>query len=228
MIIQDENLVTIAIRTTNGLFINYCYIVFDTVSREGLLIDPSWEPEKINPFIYKHNIIVRHILLTHHHFDHINLSDYYSYTTSSTVWISAKEFHDYQPKLNNLSIFNHGQKIPIGKHDCSTILTPGHTSGSSCFKINNHLFCGDTLFPEGVGICTSPGGNPSEMFQTIQLLKKQLNKSTKIFPGHSYGSPPGLTMESVYKTNIYMQIDQEDIFVKFRMRKNQKGFMEFQ
>lgn len=65
------------------------------------------------------------------------------------------------------------------------------------------------------------------MFQSIQLLKKDLNKSVKIFPGHSYGSASGIELESVLKTNIYMQIDDEETFVKFRMRTNQKDFIEF-
>jgi hydroxyacylglutathione hydrolase len=227
MIYQDENIITLGIRTTNGSFINFCYIIYDKYSKEGILVDPSWEPDKINNLLYEHEIIIKHILLTHHHFDHINLSDYYTYTTSAPVWISLKEYEFYKPNLNNILLFNNHKEIQFGSCSCVTIVTPGHTAGSSCFKINNHLFCGDTLFPEGCGICTSLGGNPNEMFKSIQLLKKNLNKSVKIFPGHSYGSAPGIEFESVLKTNIYMQIDDEETFVKFRMRTNQKDFMEF-
>lgn len=157
MIYQDKNIITLVIRTTNESFINFCYIIYDKYSKEGILVDPSWEPDKINQLLYKHEIIIKHILLTHHHFDHINLSDYYSYTTNAPAWISLKEHEYYKPKLNNVELFKNNEEIHFENYSCVTIVTPGHTAGSSSFKINNHLFCGDTLFPEGCGICTNLG-----------------------------------------------------------------------
>lgn len=227
VIFEDEHVRVVVIRTTNGEFRNYCYIVYDKQTRDGVLIDPSWEADKVNAQIYEHNIVLRHVLLTHHHYDHINLSDQLTYVNGSIAWISQEEATYYAISLKNFRTFDKGEIIRFGNQECHSLSTPGHTVGSTCYQINNFLFTGDTLFPEGCGVCTTRGGNPYKMFSSLQLIKSSMDKKMLIFQGHSYGADPGIALEEVFKINIYLQIEDEETFVKFRMRKNQKSFMEF-
>lgn len=227
MIFEDNTLRAIVIRTSGNGFQNYCYLLYEKQSKEGVLIDPSWEADIINSILYDHKVALRHVLLTHSHFDHINLSDYYTRINGVPAWLSDKEISHYSPSLKNLEPFESGHRIALGDHCITAITTPGHTKGSACFLANHFLFTGDTLFPEGCGICTCEGGNPNDMFSSIQLLKSCLSDSVKIFQGHNYGIAPGMSFQLIKKQNIYMQIEHEDTFVKFRMRSNQKDYMEF-
>ncbi|WP_347836740.1 hypothetical protein [Gracilibacillus sp. JCM 18860] len=58
-------------------------------------------------------------------------------------------------------------------------------------------------------------------------MKREIKNDVCIFPGHSFGMPPGQTMEHLRKNNIYLQLNREH-FIKFRMRKNQLGLFDFQ
>ena len=88
------------------------------------------------------------------------------------------------------------------------------------------LFTGDTIFTEGCGSCSSQG-SASSMFKTIQNIKNTVDPSVRIYPGHSYGKSPGSTLDYLLKENIYFQIDKENTFINFRMRKNQKNILCF-
>ncbi|WP_268964163.1 MBL fold metallo-hydrolase, partial [Paenibacillus sinensis] len=79
----------------------------------------------------------------------------------------------------------------LGDTQITCILTPGHTYGSACYLTSDHLFTGDTVFIEGCGLCDTVGGDPEQMFHSIQRIKSAINPMVQIFPGHSYGKNPG-------------------------------------
>lgn len=63
------------------------------------------------------------------------------------------------------------------------ILTPGHTQGSVCLKINDYLFTGDTLMQGGVGRTDLPGGDKKQIYKSVETLRS-LPRGTVVFPGH--------------------------------------------
>ena len=56
-----------------------------------------------------------------------------------------------------MNIVDSGDHLKIGDNDIEFIHTPGHTPGSQCFKVNNSLISGDTLFVQGCGRVDLPG-----------------------------------------------------------------------
>ena len=76
-----------------------------------------------------------------------------------------------------------GDEIKAGTLTLKAIATPGHTAGSTCFSIGNHLFSGDTLFPNGPGKTGSPE-KLAEIINSITSSLFTLNEDTNIFPGH--------------------------------------------
>ena len=60
----------------------------------------------------------------------------------------------------------------IGDNEIEFIHTPGHTPGSQCFKVNNSLISGDTLFVQGCGRVDLPGANSEDMFHSLRKLSK--------------------------------------------------------
>ena len=107
----------------------------------------------------------------------------------------------------------------IGQMIIEPIFTPGHTPGSMCYLIGENLFTGDVLFAEGCGMCPDLEAAHA-MYDSLEQLKR-LGPQTRVFPGHSYGQPPGRTMAQLRRENLYLQFSDKDSFTAFRLRSGQ-------
>lgn len=206
---------------------NYSYLIVDKVSKQAAVIDPAWQFESFNRIMTENKYILSLVLLTHSHYDHTNLVDDLVNRYSIKVFMSLKEIEYYSYKCENLYELYDGDIISIGSTSISCMSTPGHTAGGMCYILNDLMFTGDTIFIEGCGICNEKGGCPSLMFDSIQRVKREVHGHTKIYSGHSYGKEPGNQLNYLLKMNVYMQLDNIDVFIKFRMRNNQKRLFDF-
>lgn len=209
----------------NSYIINQCYLIYN--NEEGILIDPAWDFSLIDDFLIDNKITLSGILLTHSHIDHTNLCQKFSQKYNVPVCMSMVEILDYGFKCVNLKAINHLETIYLASFRVISILTPGHTSGSMCYIVDNHLFSGDTVFIEGVGICVDKKSSASELFDSVQFIKETLRSDTIFWPGHSFGQSPGKNLSYLLKNNIYFQLDNRDHFVKFRMRNNNVNRFKF-
>ncbi|MCS1407953.1 MAG: putative polyketide biosynthesis zinc-dependent hydrolase PksB [Verrucomicrobia subdivision 3 bacterium] len=215
------------IKVARGPFKNYCYLLTAPPAKESVLIDPAWEPHRIETALAKTQTQPTAILLTHAHQDHANLAALFSSNFSAPVYMSRQEIETSPFRCPNLAPLADATPIHAGPILLTPILTPGHTAGSMCFKTANSLFTGDTLFAEGCGMCLGNGANPKDMYRSLQKLKHTIPPHTKIFPGHSYGQSPGQPFSRLLKNNVYLLLDNPAVFVKYRMRKGQKGWLDF-
>ncbi len=214
------------LRVTNGTIINHCHIIWDEFSRDAIFIDPAWELQKFTGLITSYHLKPKAVLLTHHHFDHTNLADVISNHYRIPVYISRTESLLYGYETANLTWIPQGE-MKLGTIEVKPISTPGHTAGGVCYRISDLLLTGDTLFIEGCGVCWGGGADPIDMFHSLQRLKGMLHAETRIYPGHRYVSELGQTFDYVKKNNVYLNIDDVNTFVRFRMRKNQKKLFQF-
>jgi glyoxylase-like metal-dependent hydrolase (beta-lactamase superfamily II) len=208
-------------------FKNYIYFIVDNASKQAAIIDPAWELNSILNVLKELDVKLTTILLTHSHFDHTNMAESLSDRFNAQIYISKLESTYYNFQCKNQNYIKHLDKINLGQTLIHCLLTPGHTAGSTCFLLTNSLLAGDTIFIEGCGICDTPGGNPEEMFESIQLIKRIVNPEVKVYPGHSFGKKPGYSLDSLMRENIYFQIEKKEQFVSFRMRNNQKNLFKF-
>ena len=79
------------------------------------------------------------------------------------------------------------------------INTPGHSEGSTCYIIDNFLFCGDTLFAGSIGRTDFYSGDYKQIEKSLKKLSKFEN-NVKIHPGHGPSSTLGIEKMS----NPYM------------------------
>ncbi len=215
------SLVVAPIRVTNGAFINYTYLLAGQGGGTALLIDPAWERLRIEAELGRRGVRLGAILLTHAHEDHTDLAEGLALDYGAGVWISRLEADFYGFKAPNLRLLDGRDEVEIAGFKITVIETPGHTAGGVCYLVDGNLFTGDTLFLEGCGICTCEGADPGAMFRSLQILKQRVPSSCRIFPGHSYGAEPGLTFGELTRRNIYLAFENEESFVRFRMRPNQ-------
>jgi hydroxyacylglutathione hydrolase len=216
------------IRTSFAFFKNYTYLIQNNKTNTCIIVDPAWNAHLIEKRIDDLRTTVSAVLLTHSHFDHTNLAEYFAKKYDCGVFMNEDEVNFYDYKCKNLRPLSFGEKdVIIGGTSVFICHTPGHTKGSSCYLIGDNLFTGDTLFIEGCGICNGKGADPSSMYYSFLSLKSNISDNVLIFPGHSFGEKVGQPFEHVKKNNIYLNIIKKEHFIDFRMRKNPKAQFSF-
>ena len=160
---------------------NYSFVVHDTETGTGAVIDPS-EFKPIDNFIEKKFQKIDYIFNTHHHFDHTggNLDLKKKYKTKI---IGSKKDEKRIPGIDTMISDN--ESFKLGNIEIKIFLIPGHTSGHICFYSKNEkvIFTGDTLFSLGCGRVFE--GTHIEMLESLNFIKK-LPTDTKIYCGHEY------------------------------------------
>lgn len=178
-----------------GGMLNFAYIIGDPESGEGLVIDPSWEAERIYGLTKEAGLTVKYIVNTHCHEDHVNGNRKMKELTGAAIAIHEAEHkylrHFFPPEAD--ITLNDGDKLTLGNLAVRIIHTPGHSPGSICLMAENNLFTGDTLFVSSCGRTDLPGGDDGLFRETMQILKK-MDDSITVYPGHNYGDAPVSTM----------------------------------
>jgi len=216
-----------SLRVQNGAFINYTYVVVNKGAGEALIVDPGFEYTGIANYIVKTGYTLKAVLLTHHHTDHVQMANDFAQSFNVPVYMSSAECNYYNFRCLNLQPVPPDHFFAVGDFDVFMYHTPGHTKGSACFQVEQHLFTGDTLFVEGCGMCAGKGADPVDMYYSLQKLKQRIEPLVRIYPGHSFGARPGVVFDHVLKENLYLHFTDVNRFVAFRIRKNQNGIAEF-
>jgi len=175
------------------------YLLWDEESCEAMLIDPGAPGEKVISFIKDNKLILKYIVNTHGHGDHIGGNRYFKerFPDAKIGVHKADEMMLYKADLN-LSLFyeqntvspsadivlEDGMSLFLGKEEIKVIHTPGHTKGGAALLTGNYLFSGDTLFAENVGRTDLPGGSFAELAASIQKKLFILPEDTLVLPGH--------------------------------------------
>lgn len=212
------------LRVTRGRYVNYNYLIHCPVTKQAVVVDPAWQMDVLARAVAMHELTLAGVLLTHAHHDHTDLADEVGAHYDCPVWMSQSEIDHSGFNATNLQGFAL-KPWQVGNLTIRPIHTPGHTPGSICYLIGDNLFTGDVLFAEGCGLCFDLEG-AFAMYESLERLKKTLKPQTKIYPGHSYGKPPGQVLSRVRKDNLYLQFPNKDSFAAFRLRAKQKQFVE--
>ena len=175
---------------------NNNYLIIDEISKAAALVDCSSMDDSILLELKKQNAILKYVLLTHGHFDHIGglneLPESVKVLMHSSDMEWVNEVNTYLPMIGMPtmdipkidSFIKDGDIIKLGNLEIKVIHTPGHTQGGVCFYTENCLFSGDTIFKESVGRCDLPGGNFDQIVESIEKRIFTLPDETIIYPGH--------------------------------------------
>lgn len=161
---------------------NYAYLIHDAGSGDTILIDAP-EAAPIQAALTQQGWSLTHILLTHHHADHIDgvaaLRDAYP---QAQVWGAAADAHRLPPLDHSVAP---GDVIDTGAGRFAVMDAPGHTVGHVAFYLARAqaLFSGDSLMVHGCGRLFE--GTAQQMFDTIAGFAA-LPDETRIYSGHDY------------------------------------------
>ncbi|MBO7673261.1 MBL fold metallo-hydrolase [bacterium] len=176
------------------------YLLTDEKSKEAVIIDCSAYLPKFLKYIKEHELTVKYILLTHGHFDHILGVNVMKKELNTKVYIHKNDLELARSMNEFMKIFgvptdgfenpvidgtlDELPKLSLGDNKIEILETPGHTKGSVSYKIENNLFCGDTMFRKSFGRTDLPGGSTEEITHSIKDILFNLDGSTSVYTGH--------------------------------------------
>jgi len=156
---------------------NYIWLMHD--GRHAAVVDPG-DAEPVRAHLEAHGLMLRAILVTHHHHDHVG-----------GVAALAAQFHVpvYGPAGEPIPARTHpvgaGETVHVDglEVDFQVIPVPGHTRGHVAYYDRKHLFCGDTLFACGCGRLFE--GTAQQMYDSLSRLAA-LPADTEVYCAHEY------------------------------------------
>ena len=186
---------------------NFSYIVEDESTHEAIIIDPSWDLDKIIQIIEEQNLNPKYIVNTHWHDDHTRGNE------ELAAEISTKIVQHEESTLQNDMTVKDGDSIKFGCSELVVYHTPGHSKDSICLVGDGKIFSGDTLFVGNCGRIDLPGGSSRELYHSLFDVISKLDDGLIMYPGHDYGSAQTSTIGNEKMANPVMQKISEDDFV---------------
>ncbi|MBA7674890.1 Hydroxyacylglutathione hydrolase GloC [subsurface metagenome] len=196
-----------------GPFASNCYIVGSESNRQGMIIDPGDEAQKILKKVEELKLDIKSIILTHGHIDHIGALKEIKEATKAQVAIHADDAGLLQGQalgaIFGISyptppppdrLLKGGDSIDIGALHFLVVHTPGHTRGGICLLGEGVVFTGDTLFNYGIGRSDLPGGNYNQLMNSLNTKLMVLPDNTIVYPGHG----PDTTIEAERRANPFL------------------------
>jgi len=185
-------------------FVN-CYIVGDPADKDGLIIDPGWDPERIIAHAGKFGLNISKIVITHGHADHIGALDSIRNHYGIPVFIGRHDAAMITDPNANLSDFSgerfsaqpasqtlsDGDIVAVGRFSFRVLETPGHSPGSISLYGQGVVFTGDALFLGSIGRTDFPGGSYETLLQSIRSRLLTLPDDTIVYAGHGPDSTIG-------------------------------------
>ena len=188
----------------------YTYLIASAKGREAVIIDPVIEnvDEYIN-LLEELDLKLVKVIDTHIHADHITgASKLKKETNCTTIMGEHTPAETVEIKVKDNEI------IDIDNLKIKSLYTPGHTSDSYSFLLDNYLFTGDTLLINGTGRTDFQNGSSKDAYNSLFNNLLKLPEETLVYPGHDYNGKFSSTIGDEKKFNPRLQVKSIDEYVE--------------
>lgn len=196
-------------RSMSQPWLSNTYLVVDEPGGHAVLIDAGGPVGELLASIETKRCTLTHVLLTHHHHDHVaDLDAVRARHPDAAVLIHALE-RDAVPAATGT--LTPGVPIESGTLRIEPIHTPGHTAGMISLLIDGtDVFTGDTLFRGSVGGVRAPGHTTyADLVTSIMDRLLTLPAQTRIHPGHTDPTTVADELEHNAFVRIWRGLDPE-------------------
>jgi hydroxyacylglutathione hydrolase len=197
-------------RSMSDGWLSNTYLVAAQTGGDAFMVDAGGPVAPLIAKADEHDLNVTHVLLTHHHHDHVAELD-----ALKQRWPDAEVL--IHPEERGLVDGATGDLLPdqeleIGGLSVRTLHTPGHTAGMLSLLVGGtDVFTGDTLFKGSVGGVRAPGSTTyADLKHSIMDVLLALPPETTIRPGHTDPTTVGDELESNGFVRIWRGEDPED------------------
>jgi glyoxylase-like metal-dependent hydrolase (beta-lactamase superfamily II) len=188
-------------RSLRPQFLTNTFLVAAEAGGEAFFVDAGGPMEPLFEKVAEHDLTPTHVLLTHHHYDHV-----------SEIGAIVERYPGVQVLIHPLErdlvddatgTLDAGTTIHAGGLDVQTIHIPGHTAGMLGFLVEGHVFTGDTLFKSSVGGVRAPGSTSyADLKASVMDTLMALPPETIVLPGHTDYS----TIADEYDNNAFVRV----------------------
>lgn len=196
-------------------FAENTYVVYNE-NRNAFIVDPGnihdFETQALEKFISENNLIVKNIILTHAHIDHV-LGLQWAFDTYKVPVLmheiekeildrnpfTAKQYGFFlKPFEGEIQCIEENEILKLDEDELKTYHVPGHSPGHVAFHSENQNFVisGDVLFEGSIGRTDLYKGNHEQLLESVRTKLFVLNDETKVFSGH--GNETSIGFEKQY------------------------------
>jgi sulfur dioxygenase len=196
----------------------YTYLIASSKGREALIIDPVLENvEDYLKLMTELNLMLVKVIDTHIHADHVTgASKLKNITKCTTIMGEKTPAETVEIKIKD------DEYINLDNLKIRAMYTPGHTSDSYSFLMDNYLFSGDTLLINGTGRTDFQNGNAKDAYNSIFNKLLKLPDETLLYPAHDYRGEKKSTIGKEKKQNPRLQVSSVDEYIDIMNNLNLK------
>jgi hydroxyacylglutathione hydrolase len=196
-------------RSMQDQWLSNTYLVADELGSHAAMIDAGGPVAPLLAVLDRMRFVLTHVLLTHHHHDHIaELEQVLERHPGTPVLIHPLEREQVRGATD---VMEPGTAIECGALQIEPIHTPGHTAGMLSLLVNRtDVFTGDTLFRNSVGGVRAPGHTTyADLKSSIMDKLLKLPPETRIHPGHTEPTTVADELEHNPFVRIWRGLDPE-------------------
>ena len=182
-----------------------CTILFDTQTRDGVVVDPGGDVDQILDVIGGNKFAISQIWITHGHIDHaggamdlkealgVEIIGPHEADRSMLANLDnqAKRFGltDAVRNCTPDRFLSEGETVSFGEHVFEVLHCPGHAPGHVVYYNAAARFAhvGDVLFQGSVGRTDLPGGDHAALIRSIKEKLLPLGDDVRFICGHGPG-----------------------------------------
>ena len=196
----------------------YTYIIASAEGREALIIDPVLENvEDYISLLTELNLKLVKVIDTHIHADHVTgAGKLRDKTQCVTIMGEHTPTDAVEIKVKDEEI------IKLDQLKIKALYTPGHTSDSFSFLMDNYLFSGDTLLINGTGRTDFQNGNSKDAYNSLFNRLLKLPDETLVYPAHDYKGEKVSTIGKEKKFNPRLQVNNVEEYIEIMNNLNLK------
>ena len=202
----------------------YTYLISSGKGREALIIDPVLE--NVGQYIdtlKELDLKLVKVIDTHIHADHVTgASKLKDVTKCSTI------MGDHTPAISVEIKVEDDEYINLDNLKIRAMYTPGHTSDSYSFLMDNYLFSGDTLLINGTGRTDFQNGSSKDAYNSIFNKLLKLPEETLLYPAHDYKGEKVSTIGKEKRANPRLQVNSVDEYIDIMNNLNLKKPVEIE
>ena len=194
----------------------YTYLIASAKGREAVIIDPVIENvENYIELLNELDLKLVKVIDTHIHADHVTGASKLKLATNCSTLMGEHTPADaVEIKVKDDEI------IKIDQIEIRAMYTPGHTSDSYSFLMNNCLFSGDTLLINGTGRTDFQNGSSKDAYNSLFNKLLKLPDDTMLYPGHDYNGKLSSTIGKEKQHNPRLQVRNVDEYVELMSNLN--------
>jgi hydroxyacylglutathione hydrolase len=196
-------------RVEQADWLSNAYLIVDEPGGKGVMVDSNGVTDPLVERAEREGTEITHVLLTHHHWDHV--VDAGKLAERFDVPVLA------HPKCAELldgvvsETIDEGDVVESGGLRIEAIHTPGHCADHLALKIGDEdVLTADVLFAGTVGGTRAPGATGFEDLKSSVMDKlMKLPPETRVHPGHRQPSTIGQEWENNPFIRIWRGLDDE-------------------